>query len=210
MITKSILSALVVSLCSISSAMAATIVYETRPITNGVNNADYKASWNAQISSITSRTLADFNGATIPGASGGFSHLIIEFNTTVKNSTWSFRLAPDAGYGGAIYLDEQEIDKNVTDLWWGGNWNASSEIFSGSLLLSSVGNHTFEGYWAEGCCNGKSGIQYKIGNSAWQNPSNLASPVTTPIPGAVWLFGSAIVGLIGMTKRKQMTAAISI
>jgi hypothetical protein len=162
-LNKTFLSALVLSVCSLSTAMAAPAVYQTRQIDSGVNSSDYKASWNAQTSTITTQNLADFNGAVILDGSnwvyGGFSHLKIDFSTPVAGATWNFRLAPDAGLGGAIYLDGQQIDTKTYDLWWGGDWNANSQIFSGSQLLAAAGNHSFEGYWAEACCNGGQGVQ---------------------------------------------------
>ena len=33
--------------------------------------------------------------------------------------------------------------------------------------------------------------------------SYLLTPVAVPVPGAVWLFGSALAGFIGMKRRKQ-------
>jgi hypothetical protein len=194
----------VISLVS-STAMAATTTYETRAVNNGVNNADYKASWDAQTSAITTQVLADFNDSVVPGnVSGGFSHLKIDFNTQNAGSEWGFRLAPDAGLGGAIYLDGIQIGKDTSDLWWGGNWNNASEIFSQINLSVAAGNHSFEGYWAENCCNGKQGVQYTLNNGqVWQTTSDLASPAAVPVPATLWLFGSGLMGLMGYSRRKQ-------
>jgi len=35
----------------------------------------------------------------------------------------------------------------------------------------------------------------------------MLTPAAVPVPGAVWLFGSALVGLIGTSRRKQAVAA---
>lgn len=188
----------------VSNALAASVVYETRQINAGVNNTDYRASWNAQSTAITTQTLADFNGATIPGASGGFSHLAIAFSAAA-GSQWGFQLAPDAGHGGALYLNGALLDRDTNDLWWSGNWSATAEILSAAGLTLTAGNHLLEGYWAEGCCDGAQGARFTTDGSHWQSTQSLANPV--PIPAAVWLFGSSLAGLMGLAHRRNRAVA---
>ncbi len=79
------------------AAQAASILYETRAITNGVNDWSYRMSWHQQTSAITSNYISDFNGTT-PGENS-FAHLKIEFAVNPVQDIL-FQIAPDAGFGG--------------------------------------------------------------------------------------------------------------
>ena len=102
----------VLSLAGIVNANAAIITYEDRIANNTVSNTDYQASWNAQTSAISTRVLGDFTGVTLDSGLGysytpnqaGFSYLNVSFSVATAGSNWAFQLAPDAGYGGALYL----------------------------------------------------------------------------------------------------------
>lgn len=134
------------------AAQAALITYETRTITNA-SFGDYRAGWSAQASSISSSTPGNFSGQA--GGNNSYDHLRVNFNigTTFAGSALAFQLAPDAGYGGALYFDGVLLNTNATDLWWGGNWNALSELLAGSVSNLSVGNHTLDAYWPERAAN---------------------------------------------------------
>ncbi len=187
---------------AVSGANAATISYQTRGITSGVNNTDYKASWASQTSTITTQTLNNLN--TYFGGNNTFSHLSINF-ATGKNAQVGFQLAVDAGYGGAIYIDNALLTKNTTDLWWANNWANTGEILSASANNLTLGNHILEVFWAEKCCNGSNGARFNVNGGSWQNLSsaNLNTLAPVPAPAAVWLFGSGIVSLLGYKRKKQ-------
>jgi hypothetical protein len=180
---------------------AATITYQTRNINAGVNNSDYKASWHSQTSGVTTGTLTDFD--MIWGGNNTFSHLAVNFSSGL--SQLSFQLAVDAGYGGALYLDNVLVAKETKDLWWGYNWNNTSQLLSSYANTLSSGNHVLEAFWAEGCCNGaNSGRFSQDGGANWQKLSatNLDALAPVPVPAAVWLFGSALLGLFGWRSKK--------
>lgn len=186
-----------------SNAMAATITYETRPIDQGLGLLpDYRAAWTAQTSAITAQNLADFNGAVIPGGvAGGFSHLHVDFTTI---GTWSFQLAPDAGFGGALYFNNSLAPQDVdgSDLWWEGNWANTTELLASTAF---GGPNFFDAYWAEGCCNGAQGGRFSVdGGQTWLDltVANLEA-AAVPVPAAVWLLGSALLGLLGLSRRAQ-------
>ena len=42
-----------------------------------------------------------------------------------------------------------------------------------------------------------------IANQTWAVWSNASSPSAVPVPAAVWLFGSGLIGLIGVARRKN-------
>lgn len=194
----------VVAFCGlVSNSMAAIITYETRNINQVINNLDYKSSWESQTSAITVQNLADFNGSVVPGGvQGGFSYLNVGFNTAVSSTGWAIRMAPDAGYGGEMYLDGNLLSRKSHDLWWGGNWNNATQILSASNLTVNAGNHVFTAYWAEGCCNGGQGLQYSTDGLNWHSMSNLASPAAVPVPGAIWIFGTGLISMLTIGRKK--------
>lgn len=188
-----------------ASALAASIVYETRPIDPSVNTTDYRTSWLSQTSAITSNVISNFNG-TYAG-NNSFAHLVINFDIGGSHAgIWNFQIAPDAGYGGAIYLDGIRLDYKPEDLWWGGNWGNSNEILNGSLSLAS-GPHVFEGFWAEGCCNGAQGGRFSVNGGNWQalTTANL-NAANVPAPATFWLFAIGFAGLV--VSRERLAAKI--
>lgn len=111
-------------------------------------------------------------------------------------------MAPDAGFGGAIYLDGNLLNKKTNDLWFGWNsWN-NATILQVTNVVVTASNHVFEGFWAEGCCNGNQFLEYTTDGQNWQSMANLAAPAAVPVPAALWLFSSAFVGILGISRRK--------
>jgi hypothetical protein len=187
------------------SALATSMVYETRPIDPSVNTTDYRTSWQSQTSAITSNVISDFNGTRAGNES--FAHLVINFDINGSNNgIWDFQIAPDAGYGGAIYLDGIRVDYKPEDLWWGGDRNNASEILNGSLSLAS-GSHVFEGFWAENCCNGDQGGRFSVNGGDWQSltTANL-NAANVPAPATFWLFAIGFAGLV--FSRNNLTVKI--
>ncbi len=142
--------------------------------------------------------VSSLHGAVIPpglpAVSGGFSHLHVEFTTI---GTWIFQMAPDAGFGGALYFNgsiaPQDIDGS--DLWWEGNWANTTELLAGSAF---DGPNFFDAYWAEGCCNGPQGGRCSVdGGNTWLDLT------VANLEAAAWLLGSSLLALLSFTRRRS-------
>jgi hypothetical protein len=128
------------------------------------------------------------------------SHLQVEFDAN-DTQNWIFQIAPDAGYGGALYMNNVLVQSNSTDLWWGFNWNAAGEMLASTGAQLMMGTNVLDLFWAEGCCNGGQSGRFSInGGQDWMSLSvdNLNS-TSVPEPGillllSIGLFGYALAG----------------
>lgn len=186
-----------------AGVQASLLTYEVRGISNATFG-DYRAGWSAQNSAISSSNPANFSG--LFGANNSYDHLRVNFSvgSVFAGGSLAFQLAPDAGYGGALYFDGVLLGTNATDLWWNGNWNALSELLVGNLSNVSSGNHTLDAYWAEGCCNGGQAGRFSVNGGAWQSLSvaNL-DRLAVPEPGSLALFGLGIAGLVAGRRNSR-------
>ncbi len=189
---------------------SATIDYAERFADQAIDTSDYQASWKAQTSSISTRSLSDFYGAKLTNGSGhgsvGYSYLKVGFDVSVSNAgnAWAFKLAPDAGLGGAIYLDGTQIASKTYDLWWDYDYNNADNFLTTTGLNVSAGHHTFEGYWAEQCCNGGQVGLYSMDGKGFLNLSeknlNLAA-VPEPEEWLMMIVGFSLLGLQIIRKK---------
>lgn len=180
-----------------ANVTASMITYETRKTTNGVDRSDYLASWGNQTSAIKSNERSGFNRV---GASGRYrhSHLQVNFNLANSSNDWAFQLAPDAGFGGSLYVNGALIDIKNDDLWWGLRWSRVNEILMGSNLSLNKGVNIIDAYWAEKCCDGRQSARFSADSGQnWKalTTDNLDA-YSAAEPASLALLAVGIAGLI--------------
>ena len=111
-----------------------------------------------------------------------------------------FRIAPDFGFGGGAFLDGSPVAYNPNDMWWGLNWNNTSQLFTFSSALGA-GIHTLDVYGQEGCCDGPTGGQFKIGQDGTWTP--FSSSVPEPSTWAMMVLGFAGVGFMAYRRKSK-------
>ena len=123
----------------------------------------------------------------------------------------------DSGFGGDVYL---------THFPNGVQGNTSTQDTSGKLRLTRVADTVSGYYWngtdwtmvASYSTGGENSVSRLLGAAIWaENPATVGvkvsvdnfslnapnTPNPVPLPAAVWLFGSGLLGLIGVARRKK-------
>ncbi len=133
------------------------------------------------------------------GVNAHYSVLFVLDVPPAQAGTWELRFGADFGFGGGAYargvvLEEQWND----DLWWAGNFAASSEVLQGSVTLAA-GRHLLAVYGSEGCCEGASTLQLRPPGGAWTDlrASNfrITAP-SCPLPGVATARVADVAGLV--------------
>ncbi len=115
---------------------------------------------------------------TSPGGSG----VLTPYDFKVQKTAGTWNIATfDTGFGSQNFLKLTNVSESLNG--------------SGQLLLS--GNLVWTGLWA-----GLTGAN----QSTVVGTFNLA-PSAVPVPAAVWMFGSGLLGLLGAARRKTVIAA---
>lgn len=82
------------------------------------------------------------------------------FNVAPEQAgAWNFRIGPDFGRGGALFIDGVAVDFRSTDMWWAGSYLDPTQILTATVALAP-GNHALEAFGFEGCCDGAQQAQF--------------------------------------------------
>lgn len=119
------------------------------------------------LTSLTSTQWFGRSTCSITTTNNGY-YLKVNFNA-VSAGDWEFRLGPDFGRGGVMFLDGQVVASVVDDLWWGYSWNSIHELIQSGPQSLSAGAHTLEIFGFENCCGGLMTLQYKEPGAQWNN-----------------------------------------
>jgi hypothetical protein len=146
-------------------------------------------------------------------------------NTGMHYTSSPITVANDLGFNAGTGKYEKELDFTG----WGVTWNGIPAIPMGgdaanfptnntglaliecsleSCSQSSTFTLTYRATIPQGSSTGFGGVSYKLvlkgGHVGGGNPLPAPVPVPVPVPAAVWLFGSGLIGLIGLAKRKKV------
>lgn len=195
------LTTLFVTLLLSISVNAGLFTLESRGINAGIDDTDFVSSWNSQTTMISNTMLDGFK--MYKTGNNTINRLSFDFNLANFGS-WGFEAGLDAGYGAALLIDSN-IETNRTDnLWWRYNWGNSDVMRSHDISLAS-GQHTFELYWAENCCNGASSLRFTTDGNTWSDltTENIAA-VTVPAPQTILLLLIVLTGFIYLRSKKPV------
>lgn len=213
-IAKHLIPALCAACVLFSAAAHASLIqFDTRQYTGGVLSS--AEAYRTTIDNlIAGRPSAGYGDATLTSYNNVSNHALfgagnniafrseIDFNAA-SAGTWNFRIGPDFGLGGAVFLDGQLMGVRTNDMWWAGSYSNPSQIFSFSTNLSS-GNHSLLIYGLEACCDGGQQAQFQAaGTTGYTTFSNQDghNPNDVPEPGSLPLVAAASLGLMGLRRK---------
>lgn len=158
--------------------------------------------------SVCSKNLTAFEDISYRGSCGGTRNDYAALYTITGSLSGGaeFQFGLDWGRGGFVLANSSgaPLDYINDDIWWGGNWNNSSEIISYSL--QDVGDFSLTLLGFEGCCDGINSARYRSWDSTEASQRGPQSEWATlavnavPIPGSLPLVA---MGALLLWRRRQ-------
>jgi len=152
-----------------------------------------------------------FNGAAETGWSAWFYDATID---QAYSMDWSINPTDGYAYSTFSYLGDDGLGLGYYDLFDSGGASLGSRAFSFTLedgfldLGSLVADLSGEGWLYLANAIRGDGAGQIIGTGLLDDMTSgevayLLAPKVVPVPPAVWLFGSGLIGLVGMARRKR-------
>jgi hypothetical protein len=188
--------------------MAAALTTAHAASSNLVQNGSFEATKQATGTWANYANLAGWTGGSlgielrnkVEGvASNGFN--FVELDTT-GNSSMSQTINNTSSAGS--YLLEFDYTNRVKTAFStnGLNWQFGN-VTGSAPAVSDYKWHTFS-QWVKGL-DGSTVLKFTAAGKSDSYGSSIDNVKVTPIPGAVWLFGSGLVGLLASQRRKNHT-----
>ena len=165
---------------------------------NGINNAGQIVGDANNADNIAPRPVIwnDYSSAPIDlGTLGGAGGMAVTINDNGLIAGWSD--TADGVSHITLWDHGQVIDMTA--------FIPAELIAAGWHSLTEGNNSILSSDWLD--MNGSGVIVSTLYDNDGHSIPILLTPTAVPVPGAVWLFGSALAGLIGATRRKQAVAA---
>jgi len=109
------------------------------------------------------------NGNTCSGVNSNIAYRAGARFTLLEGGRWKFRVGPDFGRGGVMFLDSRMVVRRTGEnLWWAGNWN-SPAVMTTEWIRLGQGRHLLEVIGFEDCCDGAMSIQYMKKGGQWSD-----------------------------------------
>ena len=199
-------------------AQASSIQMDTRYYAGKVlgSAAAYKSTIDALVTAAPTSgygdaSLAGFNSVSNHAQFGSSTNIAFRYEVDFSaNSagTWNFRIGPDFGLGGAVFLDGITEAFKTNDMWWNGSYGTASQNLSFSANLAA-GNHSLLIYGLEACCDGSQQAQFKAPGalvftsfSTQDGHAPVAADIGhVPEPGSLPLACTALLGLLAGQRK---------
>ena len=187
-----------------ANTWAANLVYHDS--IRNVDYSDWRLTHNTPVNGTSFNYSVSFDGSTDNG-----------YNITSPNSELAYMYYVNLGLTGL----ESTTGTRQTDfgIFGNGTFNGVNTISFGQNNVGLVTNLQAVGYWSVGefAQNSTSAFLFLTGIGSQESASTAATGVyawavrsgdvaAVPVPGAVWLFGSGLIGLATFTRRKNKSA----
>lgn len=158
-------------------------------------------------------------GATQWFGDVGSGEMLAGVNATGSFSTgFLFSGAPFVpftyGSGFQAEIDTSTTSLNITSMEFGGNYNSGADF-----LLPPDSNYPLEVLWVNDAGGGDYNVAFRWGHditsaedpslqftaftAQWVLEGTVHTTSAVPVPAAAWLFGSGLLGLVGVARRRK-------